>query len=102
MYYINQRLGSKITCKEVASAVFMSESRFSHLFKELMGITFAGFLQMRQLSYAYYLIIKGMSVTEAALEAGFASSAHFAATHKRVFGLRATDVSSGVEFYKIK
>lgn len=102
IYYINQRIGTKITCGEVASAVFMSESRFSHLFREEMGITFAGFLQMRQLSYAYYLIIQGMSVTEAAIASGFSSSSHFAATHKRVFGLCATDISSEVAFYKIK
>lgn len=102
IYFINQRIGTRITCKEVASAVFMSESRFSHLFKYEMGITFVGFLQMRQLSYAYYLIINGRSITDAALDAGFSSTAHFSATHKRLFGLRATDISSDVEFYKIQ
>lgn len=74
LFYIDKRIGDKITCKEVADAVFMSESRFSHLFKKLVGITFAGYLQLRQLSYAYYNIVNGMSVTEAALAAGFSSS----------------------------
>lgn len=102
LYYINQRIGDKVICKEVADAVFMSESRFSHLFKEVMGITFLGFLQMRKLSYAYYLIINGLSVTEAALTAGFSSSAHFAASHKRIFGLCTTDVTSDLKFCKIE
>lgn len=102
LLYVDKRIGNKIICKEVAEAVFMSESRFSHLFKECMGITFIGYLQMRQLCYAYNLIINGKSITEAAVMAGFNSSAHFAATNKRVFGLKATDVTSDVKFYKIK
>ena len=44
MEYIRRKASEKITCRDVAEAVFLSESRFSHLFKEQVGMTFSAYL----------------------------------------------------------
>ena len=49
----------------------------------------------------YTEVINGKSITEASLEAGFSSSAHFAETNKRLFGLSAMSIKKDINFCKI-
>ena len=99
--YIQSRLHEKITCDEVAGHVFLSEGRFSHLFKEQVGMTFAAYLIYQRVVKTYTDMTNGKSITNASLDAGFSSSAHFAETNKRLFGLSASIVRKNLEFYKI-
>lgn len=75
------------TIDELCRTVFLSESRLSHLFRKQVGISLAGYLQLSKLSKAYSYLLDGESVTDAAVHAGFSSSAHFAAVNKRQFGI---------------
>lgn len=99
--YIQSGLNEAITCSEVAKNVFLSESRFSHLFREQVGMTFASYLIYQRIIKTYTDIINGNTITNAALNAGFSSSAHFAEVNKRVFGLSAMEVKKDLQFYKI-
>lgn len=99
--YIQAKLEGKVTCSDVAKHVFLSEGRFSHLFKEQVRMTFSAYLIYQRIIKVYTEIINGKSITEAAIEAGFSSTAHFAATNKKLFGLSARAVKKGLEFYKI-
>ena len=99
--YIQSRLQEKITCAEVAESIYLSEGRFSHLFRKQVGMTFASYLIYQRVIKAYTAIINGESVTEAALDAGFSSSAHFADVSKKLFGLSATGIKKELEFHKI-
>ena len=99
--YIQSRLHEKITCDDVASHIFLSTGRFSHLFKEQVGMTFAAYLIYQRIVKTYTDIINGKSITDASLDAGFSSSAHFAEINKRLFGLSASIVKKNLEFYKI-
>lgn len=99
--YIQSRLNEKITCADVAESVYLSEGRFSHLFKEQVGITFASYVIYQRVIKTYTDYINGISVTDAALEAGFSSSAHFAEVNKRLFGLSATGVKKDLQFHKV-
>ena len=99
--YIRSGLQEKITCEDVAGHVFLSEGRFSHLFKEQVGMTFAAYVIYQRVMKTYTDMINGQSITDAALDAGFSSSAHFAQTSKRLFGLPASVVKKDLEFYKI-
>lgn len=101
MTYIQSKLHEKLSCREVADHVFLSTGRFSHLFKEQAGMTFAAYLIYQRVIKVYTDIINGNSVTNAALDAGFSSSAHFAEVNKRLFGLSATGVTKELQFYKI-
>lgn len=99
--YIQSRLHERITCDDVAGHIFLSEGRFSHLFKEHVGMTFAAYLIYQRVIKTYTDLINGKSITDASLDAGFSSSAHFAETNKRLFGLSASIVKKNLEFYKI-
>lgn len=91
--YIKEHCDEDITCAEIASVVSLSESRFSHLFHEQAGITFAGFLILRRLEYAYELLSKHHSITDAAITAGFSDASHFAYINQKMFGITASNVS---------
>ena len=99
--YMQSNLQEPITCGEVAEHVFLSEGRFSHLFKEQVGMTFAAYLVYQRIMKTYTEIINGKSITEAAIEAGFSSSTHFAETNKRIFGLSASTIKKDLTFCKI-
>ena len=99
--YVQSNLREPLTCSDVAKHVFLSEGRFSHLFKEQVGMTFAAYLIYQRVMKTYVEIINGKSITEAAIEAGFSSSTHFAETSKRLFGLSASTIRKDLVFYKI-
>lgn len=92
--YINTHCHEQLTCSSIASFVSLSESRFSHLFREEAGITFASYLILRRLAYAYDLLSDHKSITEAALEAGFSDPSHFAYINQKMLGLTARAVSA--------
>ena len=101
MKYVYSTSSEKISCQEVADAVFLSPGRFSHLFKEQAGMTFAAYLVYQRIMYAYKEILGGKTITEAALEAGFSSAAHFADTNRRVFGLSVSSIIQNLQFTKV-
>ena len=46
-------------------------------------------------------MINGKGITEASIDAGFSSSAHFAEVNKRLFGLSASVIRKDLDFRKI-
>lgn len=64
----------------------LSPSRFLHLFKQTTGVPFRRFRLWVRLGLAVRSIARGESLTEAALSAGFSSSAHFSAAYREMFG----------------
>lgn len=93
--------GSEHSIDILASQVNLSNSRLSHLFKENTGITLSGYLVLHKLQKAIYLIFNGISITKAALSAGFDSPSHFAATSKRLLGMSAKEISKDSVFLKV-
>lgn len=102
MEYVRNRSAEKLICKEVADMVYLSEGRFSHLFKEQAGMTFAAYVICQRILKVYTEVIKGKSVTEAAIESGFSSSAHFADVNRRVFGISMRNIMRNLSYTKIK
>lgn len=102
MEFIRAKSTEKVTCRYVADAVHLSQSRFSHLFREQVGMTFAAYLIYQRIMYVYTQMLRGRSITEAALEAGFSSSAHFADVNRRVFGISASTITHDLEFIKVQ
>ena len=64
-------------------------------------MSFAAYLIYQRVIKTYAEIINGKSITEASINAGFSSSAHFAETNKRLFGLSASTIKRNLKFYKI-
>ncbi len=72
---------------EVAASLRLSESRFLHLFREQMGMTWRQYLLWHRMICAVNAIIKGESATHAAHLAGFSDSAHLSRTFRNNFGM---------------
>lgn len=101
MDYIRTHAAQKLSCAEVAQTVFLSPSRFSHLFKAHLGMTFAAYVVYQRILLAYAHVLRGSSITEAALEAGFSDSAHFADVNRRIFGASVSSIIRNMTFTKI-
>lgn len=78
--------------EELSKTAFLSQSRFSHLFKEQTNISLNSFLVIMKVVKAYNYILSGKSITEASIQAGFNSSSHFATTSKSLFGINANEI----------
>jgi AraC-like DNA-binding protein len=90
--YIRDHLAEPLTLEEVASHVGLSPGRFRHLFVEVTGISFRGFLLWTRLRRALELGFGGMSWTEVAHATNFADSAHLSRTTNRMFGFSPTAI----------
>ena len=102
MKKIRYELSEPLSCRDIADTVCLSQSRFSHLFRQQVGMTFAAYLVYQRILYVYTKILAGSSITEAALESGFSSSTHFAEVNRRVFGLSASSITKNMIFTKVQ
>lgn len=89
---IQSSLHSEISLENIASGVFLSESRFAHLFKEQIGIPFRRYVLWCRMQAALKVVLEGKSFTEAAYEGGFADLAHLSRTFTDMFGVSPSDV----------
>lgn len=73
---------------ELAEAACLSESRFKGKFRDQVGVPPGEYLQRRRLEMAARKLLKGRrtSITDVALDLGFASSQHFSTVFKKFFG----------------
>ena len=66
---------------------YISPSTLNRLFKSFIKTTPKTYLETKKLSYSRMLLMMGKSVSEAALESGFDTSANYIRTFKRRFGI---------------
>ncbi len=71
----------------LAASVNLSPSRYLHLFKQTTGVPLRRYRLWVRMGAAVRAMARGGSLTEAALEGGFASSAHFSTVFRQMFGL---------------
>jgi AraC-like DNA-binding protein len=79
--------GESIPIENLAAEVDISPSRLAHLFKEQVGVPIRMFRTWYRLKNAVLFLKDGMTLTDAALRAGFYDSAHFTNTFRETFGL---------------
>jgi AraC-like DNA-binding protein len=84
--YVNEHLAAPLTLKQVAGAVYLSPSRFRHLFAEQTGMGLRQYILWRRFAGVWELRMQGVSLSTAAHAAGFADSAHLTRTSRRMFG----------------
>jgi AraC family transcriptional regulator len=87
-----QHLDERIGISEAARNVGLSTDRMSHLFVAQTGLPFRTYLLWLRMRRALDGYAHGASLTEAAHDAGFADSAHFSRTFRRMFGIAASDL----------
>jgi AraC-like DNA-binding protein len=90
-----------VSLDEMAAKVFLSPSRFAHLFTDEVGIPFRRFLLWRRLNKAMVLASRGQSLSRAAHAAGFSDSAHLTRTFYDMFGIPPTAMLKAGTVYEI-
>ena len=85
-----KHLGSRVS--ELADKYSYSESYLTHLFKSETGIALKSYLLMRQFEYVWREVMKGRSLTEASMDAGFSSPSHFSDVCRKLTGISVTKV----------
>ena len=73
---------------EIARAAYLSESHFSHLFKEITGLTVHAYLANLRIEQARGLLLStDLPIGDVASRVGFRSQSHFARAFKAVAGV---------------
>lgn len=93
--FINRALGflhsnfhTQISVADAAAYVGYTENYFNTLFRESFGSPFATYLRKMRINYAKNMLLSGNpSLTEIALESGFASLSHFSRIFKGEYGI---------------
>ena len=90
--WAGENLDSAVGINDACDGVGLSPSRASHLFVEETGLPFRTYVLWLRLTRAVDAYVAGLSLTEAALEAGFSDSAHLSRTFRRMFGMPAASL----------
>jgi AraC-like DNA-binding protein len=72
---------------DLAAHVGLSPSRFIHLFKEATGVPLRRYKLWLAMGAAMRSLAEGDNLTDAAMNGGFSSPAHFSASFREMFGL---------------
>jgi AraC-like DNA-binding protein len=76
----------------LAESIFLSTSRFSHLFKEQVGLPLRRYILWCRIRKALEALLNGQNFTKSAHAAGFSDSAHFSRTFSEMFGVSPSSV----------
>lgn len=87
--WVQTRLDYPVSLADAAGLAGLSKARVRHLFVEQTGLPFRTYLLWLRLMRGLEAFASGASLTDAALGAGFADSAHFSRTFRRMFGTAA-------------
>jgi AraC-like DNA-binding protein len=89
--YIEKNLKNELSMESVCKINGISESTFSHLFSKELGLPFRRYVLWKRLKESISLYLKEeKSLTDIAIEMGFADQAHFSNSFKDVFGVKPT------------
>ena len=97
---IRQADDLRMPIEDAAAMVFLSPSRFAHLFKQQVGLPFRRYMLWRKLARAVLLIGRERTIAMAAHAADFADAAHLTRTFYQMFGMPPSVMMRG-EFFEI-
>lgn len=86
--------GTTMTAAYFASSAHLSTSRFLHLFSEHAETSFRRYRLWARMAHVGKAVSKGLDLTTASTEAGFASPSHFSDAFRRMCGLSASALFS--------
>jgi len=87
---------ARMSQAELATRLGLERTQALRLFKDSTGTTFRQFKRWTGLQHAARLIVAGALVRTAAMDAGFADTAHLTRTFKHCFGLTPSQAIAGL------
>ena len=88
----------RLSLERVAASVFLSPSRFQHLFKQQVGLAYRRYILWRKVTRAMVAIARERTLMAAAQESDFADAAHLTRTFQQMFGLPPSVLMQGELF----
>lgn len=86
--FIEENLGESINLENIAEVMLLSSERARHLFAQQTGSPFSQYLLWKRIKQVIISTLQDeLSLTEAALNCGFADQSHFTRTFKKTFGM---------------
>ena len=85
--YIDEHIDGDITAMELASLIGYSFYHFCHVFKSIAGMSVGAYLRNRRLELAAADLLRGETVTEAALRRGYDTPSGFTRAFTRTYGV---------------
>ncbi len=99
--YIQKNIREELSASQLASQVYLSESRMQHLFKSEMGLPIRNYIRWYRLQTGLRVVIAGGSLTTAAHEAGFFDQAHLTRTFVTMIGLSPSMLTKNSRFVQV-
>ncbi len=98
MLMMEQNLGNPLAMEEIAARLKISTRQFERVFQSATGMSPNRFYRLLRLRYGLWMLkTSPRSVTDVALEAGFADCAHFSRHFRDVFGINPSKVRKQAE-----
>jgi len=101
--YIEQHLSEDITLQKLADLVHLSPNYFSHLFKQLNGISLWEYITAKRIEKSVRLILsrESLSITEIATKCGFNNTVNFNKAFKKQKGMTPSELrkNPGLHFH---
>jgi AraC family transcriptional regulator len=100
MAAIRESEDMRLSLEDAAGLVYLSPSRFTHLFTEQVGLPFRRYMLWRKLGRAMLAIGRGRTLSAAAHTGGFADAAHLTRTFYQMFGIPPSTMMRG-DFFEV-
>jgi AraC-like DNA-binding protein len=92
---IRERPCEQFFAASCAKLTGLSFSRFVHLFKEEIGMTFRAYCAWKRARALLPYVSTACSLTDLAMQTGYPDSTHFSHSIRRIYGLRPKDILAG-------
>ncbi len=89
---IKADVSSNLSAEYLAEQAGLSVPRLTQLFRETLGISMRRYRQWHRLFVTTCGVARGLSLTDAAIEAGFTDSAHLSHTFRSIIGMKPSEM----------
>lgn len=83
-----------VSLPSLAAIAGLSQSRLMHVFTQSTGVAVRPYILWLRVQRACGALMRGGTVTEAALQAGFSDAAHLTRTFRRMLGITPTEIAN--------
>lgn len=90
----------RLSLEDAAELVHLSPDRFSHVFKDQVGLPFRRYMLWRKVTRAMVAIGRERTIADAAQASAFADAAHLTRTFNEMFGIPPSVLMRG-EFFEV-